>query len=207
MDPLTLFLGVLSIATSVGITARILSEQRKMDSPEGVTILAAAVIDDVLGIIILAIILGIVSVLTGDNGESHVDWGAIGSIAVKAVSVWIGFTAIGLIFASKISAFIKLFKDKINIAIAGLALALIFAGIFESAGLALIIGAYVLGLSLSKTDVSFVIQEAIHPIAEFIITSYSIHYTKLYDDFLNKPSYPTFERRKREQAALKKNAY
>ncbi len=169
MDPVTLFLGVLSIATSVGITARILSEQRKMDSPEGVTILAAAVIDDVLGIIILAIILGIVGVLSGGEATTQIDWGAIGFIAFKAVAVWLGFTALGLIFASKISGFIKLFKDKINIAIAGLALALIFAGIFESAGLALIIGAYVLGLSLSKTDVSFVIQDAIHPIAEFIV--------------------------------------
>ncbi|MGL1891370.1 MAG: cation:proton antiporter [Spirochaetaceae bacterium] len=169
MDPITLFLGVLSIATSVGITARILSEQRKMDSPEGVTILAAAVIDDVLGIIILAIILGIVSVLSGGDEHAQIDWGAIGFIAFKAVAVWLGFTALGLIFAKKISSFLKLFKDKINIAIAGVALALVFAGIFESAGLALIIGAYVLGLSLSKTDISFVIQDAIHPIAEFIV--------------------------------------
>ncbi|MBN2619259.1 MAG: cation:proton antiporter [Spirochaetales bacterium] len=167
LHPVTMFLGVLSIATSVGITARILSEQRKMDSPEGVTILAAAVIDDVLGIIILAIVLGIVGVLTG--GGDHVDWGAIGFIAFKAVAVWLGFTALGLIFARKIGSFLKLFKDNINISIAALALALLFAGIFESAGLALIIGAYVLGLSLSKTDISFVIQEAIHPIVEFIV--------------------------------------
>jgi len=169
MDPVTLFLGVLSIATSVGITARILSEQRKVDSPEGVTILAAAVIDDVLGIIILAIILGIVSVLSSGEANAQIDWNAIGFIAFKAIGVWLGVTALGLIFASKISSFLKLFKDKVNIAVAGLALALIFAGIFESAGLALIIGAYVLGLSLSKTDISFVIQDAIHPIAEFII--------------------------------------
>jgi Kef-type K+ transport system membrane component KefB/mannitol/fructose-specific phosphotransferase system IIA component (Ntr-type) len=167
MDPVSLFLGVLSIATSVGITAKILSEKRKMDSPEGVTILAAAVIDDVLGIIILAIVMGIVGVLTG--GGDHIEWGAIGIIAFKAIVVWLGFTVLGLIFASKISLFLKLFRDKINIAIAALALALIFAGIFESAGLALIIGAYVLGLSLSKTDISFVIQDVIHPIGEFII--------------------------------------
>ena len=169
MNPVTLFLGVLSIATSVGITARILSEQRKMDSPEGVTILAAAVIDDVLGIIILAIILGVVAVISGGHPEAQIDWGAIGMIAFKAIAVWLGFTALGFIFAAKISGFLKLFKDKINIAVAGLALALIFAGIFETAGLALIIGAYVLGLSLSKTDISFVIQDAIHPIAEFIV--------------------------------------
>lgn len=169
MNPVTLFLGVLSIATSVGITARILSEQRKMDSPEGVTILAAAVIDDVLGIIVLAIVLGVVAVITDPNAAGHVDWGAIGFIAFKAIAVWVVFTALGLIFADKISKFLKLFKDKTNIAIASLALALVFAGIFEYAGLALIIGAYVLGLSLSKTDINFVIQDAIYPISELIV--------------------------------------
>ena len=169
MNPVTLFLGVLSIATSVGITARILSERRKMDSPEGVTILAAAVIDDVLGIIILAIVLGVVAVISGPDSTEHVDWSAIGFIAFKAVAVWVLFTSLGLIYADKIGKFLKLFKDKTNIAIASLALALVFAGIFESAGLALIIGAYVLGLSLSKTDINFVIQDAIYPISELIV--------------------------------------
>jgi Kef-type K+ transport system membrane component KefB len=46
MDVRCLFLGIMSTATSVGITARILSDKKKMDSPEGVTILASAVFDD-----------------------------------------------------------------------------------------------------------------------------------------------------------------
>ena len=48
-------------------------------------------------------------------------------------------------------------------------LAMLFAGIFESAGLAMIIGAYVMGLTLSKTDLSYVIQESLHNIYEFFI--------------------------------------
>jgi Kef-type K+ transport system membrane component KefB len=51
--PANLFIGIMNTATSVGITARILSDKKKMDSPEDVTILAAAVFDDVLGIIFL----------------------------------------------------------------------------------------------------------------------------------------------------------
>ncbi len=166
--PVNLFLGVISVATSVGITARILSEQRKMDSPEGVTILAAAVIDDVLGIIILAIILGIVSVLTS-GGADGVNWGAIGMIALKAVGVWLGFTAVGLFFARKIGNSLKIFRSETTIAIMSLGLALLLSGIFEKAGLAMIIGAYVMGLSLSRTDISFVIQEKIHPLQEFFV--------------------------------------
>ena len=166
-DSVNLFMGVLSIATSVGITARILSEQRKMDSPEGVTILAAAVIDDVLGIILLAIVLGIVSVLSGGGG--NVDWGAIGGIALKAVAVWLGFTAVGLFFARKIGDSLKIFHSETSIAIMSLGLALLLSGIFEKAGLAMIIGAYVMGLSLSRTDLSFVIQEKLHPLEEFFV--------------------------------------
>ena len=166
--PVNLFLGVLSIATSVGITARILSEQRKMDSPEGVTILAAAVIDDVLGIIILAVILGIVSVVSGHGGDS-VPWGSIGLIALKAVGVWLGFTILGLLFARKIGNSLKFFRSETTIAVMSLGLALILSGIFEKAGLAMIIGAYVMGLSLSRTDLSFIIQEKLHPLQEFFV--------------------------------------
>ena len=60
MDTRCLFLGIMSTATSVGITARILSDKREMDSPEGVTILASAVFDDVLGIILLALELFVI---------------------------------------------------------------------------------------------------------------------------------------------------
>ncbi|MDA3956671.1 cation:proton antiporter [Oceanispirochaeta sp.] len=165
--PVNLFLGVISTATSVGITARILSEQRKMDSPEGVTVLAAAVIDDVLGIIILAIVLGIVSVMTGHGGTVH--WGSIGFIALKAIGVWLGFTVVGLLFARKIGNSLKIFNSETSIAIMSLGLALILSGLFEKAGLAMIIGAYVMGLTLSRTDLSFIIQEKIHPLQEFFV--------------------------------------
>lgn len=108
MDPRCLFLGIMSTATSVGITARILSEKKKMDSPEGVTILAAAVFDDVLGIILLAVVLGIVAVITGGTGAG-LTAGAIGSIAGRAFGIWLGFTALGLIFSKRIANFLKFF--------------------------------------------------------------------------------------------------
>lgn len=166
-DPRCLFLGVLSIATSVGITARILSAHRKMDSPEGVTILAAAVIDDVIGIILLAIVLGVVGVLKGGGGA--IDWGGIGEKALKAIGVWLGFTVVGLIFARHISTFLKKFKNKSLFSILALGMALLLAAIFEKAELAMIIGAYVMGLSLSKTDISYVIQEKLHSLQEFFV--------------------------------------
>jgi fructose-specific phosphotransferase system IIA component len=167
MDPRCLFLGVLSTATSVGITARILSDQKKMDSPEGVTILAAAVFDDVLGIIALAVVMGIVALITGGGGTLSA--GNILGIAGKALGVWLGFTALGLIFSKRLAAFLKLFKHSFDFSILALGIALLLAGVFEKQGLAMIIGAYIAGLSLSKTDIAALIQERIHGLYEFFV--------------------------------------
>jgi Kef-type K+ transport system membrane component KefB/mannitol/fructose-specific phosphotransferase system IIA component (Ntr-type) len=166
LHPSALFLGAISSATSVGITARILSDRQKIGSPEGVTILAGAVIDDVLGIIVLAIILGLIKVL---QAGGLIDWFKIGIIAVKAIGIWLIATFIGLAVANRISILLKLLKGKTEIALMALSLALILAGLFEEAGLAMIIGAYIMGLSLSKTDIGFIIQERLHAIYELLV--------------------------------------
>lgn len=169
MDSRCLFLGILSTATSVGITARILSDKKKMDSPEGVTILAAAVFDDVLGIIMLAIVLGFVTAVSGSSSAHGVDPALIGMIAAKAFGIWLGFTALGLVFHKQLARFLKLFRHSYDFSICALGIALLLAGLFEKQGLAMIIGAYVTGLSLSKTDIATVIQERIHGLYEFFV--------------------------------------
>jgi Kef-type K+ transport system membrane component KefB/mannitol/fructose-specific phosphotransferase system IIA component (Ntr-type) len=163
-----LFLGILSTATSVGITARILSDKKKMDSPEGVTILAAAVFDDVLGIIMLAVVLGLAALLSGsaDGGFSA---SAILGVAGKAFGIWLGFTILGLVFSHQLASFLKLFKNSFDFAILALGLALILAGFFERYGLAMIIGAYITGLSLSKTDIAAVVQGRLQGLYEFFV--------------------------------------
>ena len=167
LDPRTLFLGILGTATSVGITARILSDQRRMDSPEGVTILAAAVIDDVLGIVCLAVVLGISSVL--ESGSGAVDWGRIGGIAAKALGIWAAFTVLGLVFSKRLARFLKAFRSPEAFAILALGLALLLSGFFELEGLAMIIGAYIMGLSLSGTDLKLVIREKLQPLYMFLV--------------------------------------
>ncbi|MDR1388840.1 MAG: cation:proton antiporter [Treponema sp.] len=169
MDPRCLFLGILSTATSVGITARILQDHKKMDSPEGVTILAAAVFDDVLGIIALAVVLGIVAVLTGSSGSEGLSAAGILAIAGKAFGIWLGFTALGLIFSKQLGNFLKLFKSSFDFSVLALGIALVLSGIFEKQGLAMIIGAYVSGLSLSKTDIAAVILDRLRSLYEFFV--------------------------------------
>ena len=165
MDPAALFLGVISVATSVGITARILAEKRKMASPEGVTILAGAVFDDVFGIITLAIVMGMAKVSMG----SGIAWGPICIIALKAIGFFVIVTALGLIFSRKITAMIKKFKSTEIIVAICFGLALLLAGLAEMAGLAMIIGAYIMGLALSRTDLAHEIEHHLQGVYNILV--------------------------------------
>ena len=166
MDPPALFLGVISVATSVGITARILAEKQKMSSPEGVTILAGAVFDDVFGIVTLAIVMGMAKVSMG-GGE--VNWGEIGIIAAKAIGFFVVVTSLGLVFARKITAAIKKFKSTEIIVAICFGLSLLLAGLAEMAGLAMIIGAYIMGLALSRTDLAHEIEQHLQGVYNILV--------------------------------------
>ncbi len=167
MHPAALFLGTISTATSVGITARILSERKKLDSPEGVTILAGAVIDDVGGIIILAVVIGMAKVAKA-GGSVH--WGEIGWIAIKALGFWLGCTALGLALAKRIGKVLEIFGSREVMAALSLGLALLLAGLSEKAGLAMIIGAYIMGLSLSRIDCARELQHRLEPVYQVLVS-------------------------------------
>jgi len=173
MQAAPMYMGIMSTATSVGITARILSERKKMDSEEGVTIMAGAVIDDVLGLIVLAIGNGIIvaneAAKSSGIASQGVNWGEIGMVAVKAFGVWLGGTIIGVVCARKISWLLKLVKDPKVIGTLAFGLSMILAGFFECMGLAMIIGAYVMGLALSRTDLKHMIQETLAPVYTFLV--------------------------------------
>jgi len=161
-DPKALFMGAIMVATSVGITARVLSDIKKLDTAEGVTILGGAVVDDVLGILVLAVVAAIAR-----TGEVHV--GQIVLIAVKAVGFWLGLTAVGFVLAEKIEALFERVRyagARLGLA---LALALVCAGVAEIFGLAFIIGAYSIGLALSKTRMAHQLMEDLTPINDFIV--------------------------------------
>ena len=170
-----LYMGIMSTATSVGITARILSERKKMDSEEGTTIMAGAVIDDVLGLIVLAIGNGIIAAnaaarSSGAGAAAGMDWGAIGFVALKAFGVWLGATAVCVLAARKIATFLKKCSNSLAlVSTLAFGLSLVLAGFFEYMGLAMIIGAYVMGLALSRTDLKHPIQEMLTPVYTFLV--------------------------------------
>lgn len=158
-----LFVGAIMTATSVGITARVLADIRRLDSPEGVTVLAGAVVDDVLGIIILAIIVGI-----SEGGE--VTAGSIGLVFVKAVGFWLGLMIIGSLVSKHISRVLLWFKSAGGALVLALALAFVAAGVAEIYfGLAMIIGAYTMGLALSSTELKHQIEGSMRSVNDFMV--------------------------------------
>lgn len=161
LHPTYLFMGTIATATSVSITSSILSSRRKVSSPEGVTTLSAAVIDDVVGMILLAVVSGVSQVaLHETGGEVNVL-----AIALRAVLLWIGFTTVGILFARKFGRGLKkIIGNQTRLAVFCLGLAFFIGGLFETASISMIIGAYVVGLTLSNTDLSYVIQEKLAPI-------------------------------------------
>lgn len=164
--PTAILMGVMSTATSVSITARILSERRKLDAQEGVTILAGAVIDDVLGIIMLAIGMGMIA--AQQSGES-VSWAHISWIAMRSFGVWLGATAVGILVSQYIARILKPCGSHGEVAVLTLGIALLVGGLFEKVHLAMIIGAYVTGLSFSRTDMGIMIQEKLHGLYQFLV--------------------------------------
>lgn len=161
-DPAALFMGVIMTATSVGITARILADLNKLNQPEGITVLGAAVFDDVLGILILTIVISVV-----DQGRVSV--GEVAGLAGKALGFWVALTGIGILVSRPLSRFILSFRvSGAGVALA-LGLAFLAAVVAESAGLAMIIGAYSMGLALANTDVSPAIRRDFSAIYEFLV--------------------------------------
>jgi Kef-type K+ transport system membrane component KefB len=157
-----LFVGVILMATSIGISARVLSDIEKLDTPEGVTILGAAVLDDVLGIVALAIVGGIAA--TGAVSASQV-----GLISAKALGVWIVLTLMILSLAKPIEKVITRIRYGGTMLALALALVFICSGVAEFFGLAFIIGAYSVGLGLSRTRMAHTLMESLRPINDFIV--------------------------------------
>lgn len=167
------FVGATLCATSVGITARVLRELGKVDSTEGRIILGAAVIDDVLGLLVLAVVAGVIQ--AADRGVAF-DLRAIAFLVAKAL----GFLVVAVVVGERLSrrafrlvAGLKSESVQLSLAIAFCFLTAWLAGL---AGLAPIVGAFSAGLVLDEVHVEDAgrksprsVPELIEPIAGFLV--------------------------------------
>lgn len=141
-----IFVGATLSATSVGITARVLADLGKLQSVEGRIILGAAVIDDVLGLVVLAIVSGM-AVAAASEGAGISGMTVIG-ILLRAVVFLSTAIGIGYVFSGQIFRFAAWTRRHGMLLIFALAVCFTLAYIAEVLGLADIIGAFAAGLLL-----------------------------------------------------------
>ena len=141
------FLGAMLAATSVGITARVLKDADSLRAPFARIILGAAVIDDVLGLLVLAVVSGIITAAATGTALSA---GAVLWIVAKAFVFLIGALLIGSLVSP------RLFRGALALRSRGVVLALSLGFCFLlsylalRAGLAPIVGAFAAGLVLEE---------------------------------------------------------
>ena len=144
-----LFVGATLAATSVGITARVLKDMRKMHTKEARIILGAAVVDDVLGLIILAVVSGLVtSIAHGEGGA--ITAGPILMIIGKAVAFLVVAVFAGQMLAGRVINLGARFRVHGVPVVLTVAWCFLLAAVAELIGLAAIVGAFAAGLVLDQ---------------------------------------------------------
>lgn len=137
-----IFVGVILTATSVSITVESLRELGKLRTRQGIGVLGAAIIDDVVGIILLTVVVGMVDPTQSSN---------LAIVLGKIATFFIISLVVGILFSKTLTKF----SDKISRDNKLLTLALIFcfalAFVAEELGVAAIIGAYFTGVIFSST--------------------------------------------------------
>lgn len=163
-----LFVGSTLAATSVGITARVLKDLRKLDTTESRIILGAAVVDDVLGLIILAVVSGIVTSIAHGEGNGGVGGGAILLIILKAVAFLVGAIFVGrFVHINAVRAGTRFRVPGVPLVIA-LSFCFSLAAAAGLVGLAPIVGAFAAGLVLEPSDYEVYRQRGEMPIEDLI---------------------------------------
>jgi len=165
-----LFMGAVLTATSIGLTVRILMEMGKLQTQAGTTILVGAVIDDIIGIVILSIVVGI-SAATKFGGEISITHVCLNALKIGAIgfAVWLGLLIIGVRFNKYISRFIlSPFKKSGTIPIFALIIGFIIAYLLTLVGLHPVVGAYVAGLMFAATAEKEDILDKTRPIMLFL---------------------------------------
>jgi len=157
-----IFTGAALTATSIGITSRVLSELQRLNTREGQIILGAAVLDDVLGIIVLAVVASLAK--TGEVDVSNIIY-----LIVSATVFLVGAILLGSVFNKSFVAIANQLRTRGQLVIPAFSFALILAYFAAAIQLEAILGAFAAGLVLDETDKRRELQEQVIPIADLLV--------------------------------------
>lgn len=142
-----IFIGATLCATSVGITARVFKDLGKLSTREARIILGAAVIDDVLGLLILAVVAGAIRAAGTGGVLSLAD---IGLIAIKSFAFLIGSIALGQFLMPRLLRGAARLESRGVLLTLALSFCLFLSWAAAKVGLAAIVGAFAAGLILDE---------------------------------------------------------
>ena len=167
-----MFMGAAMVATSVGITARIIKDMKLMDTREARIIIGAAVIDDVLGMMVLAMVKGM-----AEEGVSAAD---IAILAIQATAFVVGIILICKYVMPKVYDYFDRRKRKaesegkvpwsVNKLIMAVIVCLSMAAFAEFIGLAAIIGAFLAGMLFADHAWEWDLEHKVETLTTFFIS-------------------------------------
>ncbi|MDQ3136631.1 MAG: cation:proton antiporter [Gemmatimonadota bacterium] len=178
-----IFVGATLTATSVGITARVLSDLGRMSTPEARIIIGAAVIDDVIGLVLLSVVSGVAA-------------GAAISVlgVLRTLGVAVGFlgvaVVVGRFLVPRLFDVIVRMRVRYVLLVFAFAFALGLSALASVAGSALIIGAFAAGLILSGTNQFDTIEREVRPVASIFTPIFFVSVGASVDLRLLDPSSP-----------------
>ena len=172
-----LFVGGTLTATSVGITARVLKDLGKSDTKEARIILGAAVADDVIGLIVLAVISGLTTAaVAGVDAGSAVDWMSVLWIVAKACLFLTLALLIGRLWSQRMFFYAARFKVSGTLIGSSLVFCFVIATVASLIGLSPIVGAFAAGVVLEEAHYlrfrergERTVQELLFPLTTLVV--------------------------------------
>ncbi|MEM5872041.1 MAG: cation:proton antiporter [Candidatus Aenigmatarchaeota archaeon] len=163
---ISVFVGSTLVATSVGITMRVLKDMKKINSEEGRIILGAAVIDDVIGLIFLSSAIGLLTATNISVNEILVNAfiKMITAILFLTASIWIGIK-----FSPYIFKIVQKLKIKRTFIVSAFIFMLVYGYLANSVGLAAIVGAFAAGLIFERLEEKEHFKERVKPVANIFV--------------------------------------
>lgn len=156
----SIFVGAAMVATSVGITARVLADAGVLSTRLARVIMGAAVLDDILGMIVLAVVSSL--------SAGHINYLSLAIVAGEAA----GFSLLIIFFGSRVVGRFHPAVARLRARNAAFALSVILClGLSLASvyiGMAAIIGAFLAGLALADHSEQYRLRENAHPIMEFL---------------------------------------
>jgi Kef-type K+ transport system membrane component KefB len=156
------FVGATLTATSVGITARVLADLGRLQDAAAKVVLGAAIVDDILGLIILAVVTGI-----AEKGSVSIT--SVGLLTGKAVVFLVVAIVLGVRLAPRLLRWVGLMRSRGTLIVYSVIFAVALAAVADLIGLATIIGAFAAGLVLATTERRAHIEERIKPVADLLV--------------------------------------